>query len=88
VRQSGWVGGYGKLVVLDHGGGLETYYGHNSRLLVTRGMYVERGQIISRVGSTGDSTGPHVHFEVRMHGRAQDPFLWLEPGKTTTKTRR
>lgn len=80
VRQSGWVGGYGKLVVLDHGDGLATYYGHNSQLLVTRGMSVERGQVISKVGSTGDSTGPHVHFEVRLHGQAKNPFLWLRGG--------
>lgn len=69
-----WYGGYGKLVVLDHGQGLSSLYGHLSVILVRPGQTVARGQVIGRVGSTGYSTGPHLHYEIRQHGRPVDPF--------------
>jgi murein DD-endopeptidase MepM/ murein hydrolase activator NlpD len=74
---SGWESGYGNLVVIDHGGGISTAYGHNSRLAVSEGESVERGDVISYVGSTGHSTGPHIHFEVRVHGEPTDPVAYL-----------
>lgn len=79
VAFAGSRGGYGLVVVLDHGGGLETRYAHASALDVISGQPVRQGQVIARVGSTGLSTGPHLHFEVRVDGRARDPTAWL-PG--------
>ncbi len=73
VIYAGWFGGYGKIVVLDHGGGVSTLYGHLSAILVRSGDVVRRGQLIGRVGSTGYSTGPHVHFEIRIDGVPVDP---------------
>lgn len=77
VSMAGWVGGYGNLVEIDHGGGFVTRYGHNSMLLVIQGQAVKTGDIISLAGSTGNSTGPHVHYEVRVNGTATDPLLFL-----------
>lgn len=77
VVYSGYCGSYGNLVRIDHGGGLETYYAHCSKLIVTEGQQVETGQVIAEVGSTGNSTGPHLHFEVRVNGQAQNPLSWL-----------
>ena len=74
---SGWYGGYGNAVILDHGGGITTLYGHNSRLLVREGQTVQQGQPIAAVGSTGLSTGPHLHFEVRRNGNPVDPLGFL-----------
>lgn len=65
---------YGNLLVIDHGGGMSTFYGHCSRLAARRGASVSRGQVIAYVGSTGWSTGPHVHFEVQRNGRAVSPY--------------
>lgn len=73
VIYAGWFGGYGKIVVIDHGDGISTLYGHLSSLLVVAGDGVRRGQPVGRVGSTGYSTGPHLHFEVRIDGRPVDP---------------
>ncbi|RMG29509.1 MAG: M23 family metallopeptidase [Gammaproteobacteria bacterium] len=75
-----WAGeraGYGKLVEINHGNGYVTRYGHNSVLLVKKGDRVEKGQAIARMGSTGRSTGPHVHFEVLYHGRTVNPARFL-----------
>ncbi len=77
VVVAGNLGGYGKTVIIDHGGGIMTLYAHNSRLLVSKGSNVTRGQQVSLVGSTGMSTGPHLHFEVRKNGQYVDPIPYL-----------
>lgn len=73
VMYMGWFGGYGKIVILDHGEGVSTLYAHLSRILISPDAAVRRGQVIGLVGSTGYSTGPHVHFEIRINGRPIDP---------------
>lgn len=81
VTRAGWYGGYGNYTCVDHGRAdgqrLSTCYGHQSRLLVSPGQRVRAGQVIGRVGSTGASTGPHLHFEVRLGGRPVDPLPWI-----------
>ena len=69
--------GYGKVIVLAHGGGISTLYAHCSALLKGNGARVKRGEVIARVGSTGLSTGPHLHFEVHVNGKAVNPAGWL-----------
>lgn len=73
VIRAGWNNSYGNVVFIDHGGGIVTVYAHNSELLVSKGDVVTRGQQISKAGSTGNSTGPHLHFEVRKNGDYQNP---------------
>ncbi|MFP5504415.1 MAG: M23 family metallopeptidase [Candidatus Sericytochromatia bacterium] len=73
VRFAAWKGGYGKTVILEHADGYSTLYGHAERLEVSEGQTVSQGQVIARVGSTGISTGPHLHYELRRHGRPVDP---------------
>ena len=77
VIYAGWMEGYGNLVVIDHGNGLSTAYGHNSSLASPVGQSVSAGQVIAYSGSTGHSTGPHVHFEVRVNGTPVDPLGYL-----------
>jgi murein DD-endopeptidase MepM/ murein hydrolase activator NlpD len=77
VIHAGWLGGYGNLVVLDHGDGLSTAYAHASAILVGLGQRVSQGETLSLVGSTGNSSGPHLHFEVRVNGSAVDPLFYL-----------
>lgn len=77
VITSGWISGYGYTVIVDHGNNVSTLYAHNSKLVAKVGQVVERGQTIAKVGSTGNSTGPHIHFEVRVNGKTTDPKEWL-----------
>jgi murein DD-endopeptidase MepM/ murein hydrolase activator NlpD len=77
VVVSGYSGGYGNLIVIDHGNGLATAYAHQSRLAASAGQQVAQGQVIGYVGSTGVSTGPHLHFEVRVNGSPVDPLGYL-----------
>jgi murein DD-endopeptidase MepM/ murein hydrolase activator NlpD len=77
VIHAGWLGGYGNLVVVDHGNGLATAYAHASAILVAVGQQVAQGETVALIGSTGNSSGPHLHFEVRVNGVAVDPLLYL-----------
>ena len=78
ITYSGWAGGYGNLVTIRHANGLETRYGHLSRLLTRAGQAVHQGQIVGLVGETGRATGNHLHFEVRSLGQPIDPSIVLE----------
>lgn len=80
VYYSGYSGGYGKLIKIDHGNGMQTYYAHCSSLLVSSGQHVEKGETIGLIGSTGNSTGPHLHFEVIINGNRVDPLDFLANG--------
>ncbi|MDH7577959.1 MAG: peptidoglycan DD-metalloendopeptidase family protein [Bacillota bacterium] len=77
VIYTGWMGGYGQVVVIDHGGGYSTLYAHLSRIVAGNGSQVRQGEKIGLVGSTGWSTGPHLHFEVRVNGEPQNPSSYL-----------
>lgn len=78
VQVASWQGGYGRLIVIDHGRGYKTYYGHNSKLLVQRGDPVKRGQVISYMGTSGHSTGYHLHYEVWQNGRPVNPIKFVK----------
>jgi murein DD-endopeptidase MepM/ murein hydrolase activator NlpD len=80
VVSSGWAGGYGRMVEIDHGNGLSTRYGHMSEIHVKVGDQIKIGQVIGAVGSTGRSTGPHLHYETRIDGEAVDPQKFLRAG--------
>jgi len=77
ITTAGYSGGYGYLVIVDHGMGIETYYAHNYELSVSVGDRVARGQVVAKSGNTGFSTGPHVHYEVRINGRAVNPINYV-----------
>ena len=77
VTHAGWMGTYGYLVIIDHGNGFETYYGHNSKLLVSKGDKVHKGEQIAKMGRTGNTSGNHCHFEVRWHGERRNPMNYL-----------
>ncbi|WP_083535827.1 MULTISPECIES: M23 family metallopeptidase [Sphingobium] len=77
VNRAGWASGYGNLVQISHGGGLETRYGHMSKLVAAPNSYVRRGQLIGLMGSTGRSTGSHLHYEVRVDGQAINPIPFV-----------
>ncbi len=74
VEFNGWLGGYGNLIIVNHGGGLTTYYAHLSKFYVAKGDRVKKGDAIAKMGSTGRSTGPHLHFEVRRNGQPVNPL--------------
>lgn len=78
VTSASYMSGYGYAIIISHGNGYSTLYGHNSKLLVSKGDTVSKGQHISEMGSTGNSTGPHCHFEVRVNGTATDPLPYLK----------
>ena len=77
VIESGWIGGYGNTIMIEHGGGIVTLYGHNESLAVGVGQQVNQGDVIAYCGSTGNSTGPHCHFEVRVGGEPVSPYDYL-----------
>lgn len=77
VKFTGWYGGYGNLVIITHGNGVDTYYAHCQSILVTAGQAVSQGQLIAKMGSTGNSTGSHLHLEVRVNGVAQNPQTYV-----------
>lgn len=77
VKFTGWYGGYGNLVIVTHGNGVETYYAHCQSILVTAGQAVSQGQLIAKMGSTGNSSGSHLHLEVRVNGVAQNPQTYV-----------
>lgn len=79
VTYTGWKSGYGRTLKIDHGYGYKTVYGHNSRIKVKKGQEVKRGDIIALVGNTGRSTGPHLHYEIRVNNKAINPFLLVLP---------
>lgn len=79
VTFSGWnAGGYGNLVIIDHGNGLQSYYAHNSKLFIKKGETISKGTHIADVGNTGNSTGPHSHFEVRTNGTPVNPYNYID----------
>ena len=79
VIKAGWNNAYGNMVIVDHGGGVSTLYAHGSEILVTVGQTVQKGDPVLKVGSTGYSTGPHAHFEVRINGEYVDPMNFVKP---------
>ena len=98
VGRADWFSGYGLYVQLEHGGNMETRYGHMSRIAVAEGQIVHKGDVIGYVGSTGRSTGPHLHYEVRVAGEAVNPLPYMQtprerpachqrPGRRTRRTR-
>jgi len=76
VSFSGWLGGYGHLIIVDHGNSTKTYYAHLSKDFVKTGQAVKQGEVIGNIGSTGRSTGPHLHFEIRKNGRPTNPLSY------------
>jgi len=78
VSFAGWEGGYGKLVVVNHGNGYSSYYGHMSEIKAAVGKPVRRGEQIGLMGATGNTTGPHLHYEIRLYGAAVDPVKYME----------
>lgn len=85
VIKAGWNGGYGRMVEIDHGGGLTTRYAHLSKILVKEGQTIRRGDVVGKTGSSGRSTGPHLHYEVRRNGDAVDPLRFLKAGKKVSQ---
>ena len=87
ISRADWFSGYGLYVAIEHGGELQTRYGHMSRLNVEAGQQVKKGDIIGYVGTTGRSTGPHLHYEVRIAGEAVNPVPYLNGSGTMLATR-
>jgi len=85
VTKAGWNGGYGRMVEVDHGQGFTTRYGHLSKILVSVGQKLAAGDVIGQTGSSGRSTGPHLHYEIRRNGEALNPLRFLTVGKKVEK---
>ncbi len=85
VVKAGWNGGYGRMVEVEHAGGFTTRYGHLSKILVKEGQKLATGDVVGKVGSSGRSTGPHLHYEVRRNGDAIDPVRFLKAGKKVSR---
>ncbi len=81
VTHAGWLSGFGRLVKIQHAFGIETFYAHNTRVLVTKGQRVSRGDHIADMGSTGRSTGTHLHYEVRVHGKPVNPMTYIKAAR-------
>ena len=79
ILKAGWTGGYGNLVEVDHGNGLISRYGHLSKVEVVVGDAIQRGQLLGFIGSTGRSTGPHLHYEIRLNDKPINPRRFLPP---------
>ncbi|MGE5568989.1 MAG: peptidoglycan DD-metalloendopeptidase family protein [Rhodospirillales bacterium] len=86
VAQAQFMSGYGRVVIIDHGNGLQTYYAHLSRFAVVPGQEIRQGEVIGAVGSSGRATAPHLHYEVRLQGRAENPIRYM--GRTQTASAR
>jgi murein DD-endopeptidase MepM/ murein hydrolase activator NlpD len=87
VERAGWSASYGKLVVVDHGNGLETYYAHLSQLMVVAGQELRRGQVLGLSGGTGRATGPHLHYEVRLGGTPVNPYKFMSKAPVLSANR-
>ena len=81
VVKAGWHGGYGRMVEVEHAGGFSTRYGHLGRIEVKIGQKLAIGDVVGKVGSSGRSTGPHLHYEVRRNGEAVDPLRFIRAGR-------
>jgi murein DD-endopeptidase MepM/ murein hydrolase activator NlpD len=81
VVSAGWNGGYGRMVEIDHGDGLTTRYAHLSKISVKEGDVIERGGVVGKVGSSGRSTGAHLHYEIRRNGTAINPLRFIKAGR-------
>jgi murein DD-endopeptidase MepM/ murein hydrolase activator NlpD len=77
IVHADWEGGYGRLIIIDHGNGIQTYYGHLSSFIVVPGQEVRRGDVIARSGASGRVTSPHLHYEVRMGGTPVNPYPYM-----------
>ena len=78
VNASGYGGGYGLYVIIDHGGGYRTVYAHCNKIMVTKGQKVSKSDIIALAGNTGNSRGPHLHFEIRLNGKSVNPLPYIK----------
>jgi murein DD-endopeptidase MepM/ murein hydrolase activator NlpD len=83
--KAGWNGGYGRMVEVDHGQGFTTRYAHLSQILISAGQKLDTGDLVGRTGSSGRSTGPHLHYEVRHNGEAIDPLRFLAVGNKVAR---
>ncbi|MCT4643066.1 MAG: M23 family metallopeptidase [Bacteriovoracaceae bacterium] len=86
VSFSGWMRGYGKIIVLEHPGKYHTVYAHNSKNFVKKGQKVTQGQVIAKIGNTGRSTGPHLHFEIRKNNQVINPMIFFKVSKRSLAT--
>jgi murein DD-endopeptidase MepM/ murein hydrolase activator NlpD len=78
VVHSGWMSGYGRVVIIKHGEGFHTVYAHNSKNMVSKNQKVSKGEVIAKVGSSGRSSGPHLHFEIRKNNKVRDPAIYID----------